>query len=47
MAARAAAELSDLAVLDIIDGTFTVVELAPYVTVTELQEATAAPVALT
>jgi 3-oxoacid CoA-transferase subunit B len=38
--------ITDLAVLDITDGTFTVVELAPFVTVTELQEATAAPVAL-
>ena len=38
--------ITDLAVLDITDGTFTVVELAPSVTVTELQEATAAPVAL-
>ena len=38
--------ITDLAVLDITDGTFTVVELAPSVTVTELQEAAAAPVAL-
>lgn len=39
--------ITDLAVLDITGGTFTVVELAPSVTVTELQEATAAPVTLT
>ncbi|MEV0793426.1 hypothetical protein [Kribbella sp. NPDC050459] len=39
--------ITDLAVLDITDGTFTVVELAPSVTVTELQDATAAPVTLT
>jgi len=38
--------ITDLAVLDITDGTFTVVERAPSVTVTELQEAAAAPVAL-
>ncbi|MFF0269474.1 CoA transferase subunit B [Kribbella sp. NPDC004536] len=36
--------ITDLAVLDIAQGTFTLIELAPGVTHTDLQEATAAPI---
>jgi 3-oxoacid CoA-transferase subunit B len=36
--------ITDLAVLDITHGTFTLVELAPGITTTDVQEATAAPV---
>ena len=36
--------ITDLAVLDVADGTFTLVELAPGVTAADVQDATAAPV---
>jgi 3-oxoacid CoA-transferase subunit B len=36
--------ITDLAVLDVTQGTFTLVELAPDVTPTDVQEATAAPI---
>ncbi|MET9268564.1 CoA transferase subunit B [Kribbella sp. NPDC003557] len=39
--------ITDLAVLDITNGTFTLVELAPSVTIAELRKATAAPVTVT